>query len=225
MEGGSKSMEIEVRLNVLLAIEGGPAALFAKILARPKLANLPTGPIRAYEMHDIYYDTPDQKLAQNRIGLRMRVKGGKTYVTMKMERSQEGALARREEFEEPLTQERLNWVLSHISDLIGEGPFPAEDFANGKPCGSLVPSLEVRQARTEISVGDLAVVTLDVVEYPNVVASPFYDIEIEAKKNKVSEEILRQIERELYQLAGGDLKPAAVSKLQRGLNFKRRPGA
>jgi inorganic triphosphatase YgiF len=216
-------MEIEIRLNVNLAIEGGPAALFAKILARPKLANLPTGPVRAYEMFDVYYDTPDLKLAQNGIGLRLRVKGQEAYVTMKRGASQNGALTRREEVEEPLDQARLDWVMSLIKEFVGEGPFPVEAFANGKECGGLVPSLEIRQARTEIFVGNMAVVALDVVEYPNVVASPFFDIEVEAKQGKLSETVLREIERELYALADGDLRPAPISKLQRGLNFKRRP--
>lgn len=216
-------MEIEIRLNVDLAIEGGPAALFAKILARPKLANLPTGPVRAYQMFDLYYDTPDQLLAKNGIGLRLRVKGQEAYVTMKRGGSQSGALTRREEVEEPLDQARLDWVMSLIKEFVGEGPFPVEAFANGKECGGLVPSLEIRQARTEIHVGDFAVVSLDVVEYPGVVASPFFDLEVEAKQGKISESILREVERELYALADGYLRPAPVSKLQRGLNFKRRP--
>lgn len=216
-------MEIEIRLNVDLAIEGGPAALFAKILTQPKFANLPTGPVRAYEIFDLYYDTPDQLLAQNGIGLRLRVKGQQAYVTMKRGGSQSGALTRREEVEEPLDQARLDWVMGLIKEFVGEGPFPVAAFANGKECGGLVPSLEIRQARTEIHVGDFAVLSLDVVEYPDVVASPFFDIEVEAKQGKISESILREVERELYALADGDLKPAPISKLQRGLNFKRRP--
>lgn len=215
-------MEIEIRLNVNLAIEGGPAALYAKILAKPKLANLPTGPIRAYEMRDLYYDTPDQLLAQNGIGLRLRVKGGEAYVTMKRGASQNGALTRREEVEEPLDQARLSWVMGLIKEYVGEGPFPVADFANARECGGLVPSLEIRQARTEIHVSDFAVISLDVVEYPGVVSSPFFDVEVEAKQGKISESILRDIERELYAMADGDLRPAPISKLQRGLNFKRR---
>jgi inorganic triphosphatase YgiF len=215
-------MEIEIRLNVDLAIEGGPAALFAKILARPKLANLPTGPVRAFEMFDVYYDTPDQTLAKNGIGLRLRVKGQEALITMKRGASQSGALTRREEVEEPLDQARLDWVMSLIKEFVGEGPFPVADFAGGKECGGLVPSLEIRQARTEIWVGQMAVVSLDVVEYPGVVSSPFFDLEVEAKQGKLSESILREVERELYAIAGGYLRPAPVSKLQRGLNFKRR---
>lgn len=216
-------MEIEIRLNVDLAIEGGPAALFAKILAQPKLANMPTGPVRAYEMFDVYYDTPDHRLAQNGIGLRLRVKGREAFVTMKRGGSINGALTSREEVEEPLDQARLDWVMSLIKEFVGEGPFPVEAFASGQECGGLTPSLEIRQARTEIHVGNLAVVSLDVVEYPGVVASPFFDLEVEAKQGKLSESILREIERELYAMADGDLRPAPVSKLQRGLNFKRHP--
>lgn len=216
-------MEIEIRLLVDLAIEGGPAALFAKILSKPKLANLPTGPVRAYEMFDVYYDTPDHLLAKNGVGLRLRLKGNEALVTMKRGASQSGALTRREEVEEPLDQARLDWVMSLIKEFVGEGPFPVEAFASGQECGGLVPSLEIRQARTEIHVGDMAVLSLDVVEYPNVVASPFFDIEVEAKQGKLSETILREIERELFALADGDLRPAPVSKLQRGLNFKRIP--
>lgn len=216
-------MEIEVRLNVPLEIEGGPTAFFGRVLAKQKLANIPTGPVRAYEMFDLYYDTPDHRLAKNGIGLRLRVKGHEAFVTMKRSVTQDGALARREEVEEPLDQARLNWVMGLIKEFAGEGPFPVEAFANGQECGGLVVSLEIRQARTEIHVGDLAVLSLDVVNYPNVVSSPFFDLEIEAKQGKLSETLLREIEQELHALSDGYLRPAAVSKLQRGLNFKRRP--
>lgn len=213
-------MELEIKLNVRPAIAGGPVMLFTKLTMHPQLAGHPLGPISKYEIRDFYYDTKDGALAKAGAGLRLRVMNGLPYVTLKINQYQDGALTGRQEFEEPLNQERLNWVLSHVKQHIGEGPFPGEDFASGRPCGTLVPLLEVGTARLVRPIGNVAELTLDMVEYPGLSAHPYFDIEIEAKTGKAGERILRQAETELYALAGGDLAPATVNKLERGIKLK-----
>jgi len=213
-------VEVEIKLNVKQAIEGGPVMLFTKLTMQPLLAGYPMGPIQKYEIHDLYYDTADGALVKAGAGLRCRVVNGGAWVTLKVNKYQDGALTSREEFEEPLTQERLDWVLSHIQDLVGEGPFPAEDFAAGRTCGSLSPVLRVETARLTRAVGQVAELSMDMVEYPGVSIHPFYDIEVEARAGVSGERAIREIETALYQLADGNLAPATASKLERGLRLK-----
>jgi inorganic triphosphatase YgiF len=212
-------MEVELKLIVKPAVAGGPIALFTKLSMQLQLAGLPLGSIYKYEIKDLYYDTADGTLAAAGIGLRCRVENERVLVTMKISRYQEGALVSREEFEEPLTQERLDWVLSHAGAYI-EGPFSAEALAAGQPSGSLQPILVVGTARLVRPIGSVAKLVMDMVEYPGFSAHPIFEIEVEAVGGKGVEKVLRQVETELYALAGGDLAPAALSKLERGLKLK-----
>lgn len=216
-------MEIEIKLNVKPAIPGGPVLFFTRLTMLPQIAGQPLGGIKKAEIRDLYYDTEDGALAKAGIGLRSRLyEGGLPLITLKISQFQDGALTRREEFEEPLTQERLDWVLSQIKEQIGEGPFPAEAFYTGKPAGPLQPVLEVATARLVRPIGSVAELVLDMVEYPGLSASPYFDIEIESKSGKGGERAIRTIETELYSMAGGDLAPARMSKLERGLKLRER---
>lgn len=217
-------MELEIKLNVKPAIAGGPFLLFTKLTMHPSLAGQPLGPIRKAEIRDLYYDTADQKLAEIGAGLRVRIQNNQPFITLKIDRYRDGSLTQREEFEEPLVQERLDWVLSHVKEWIGAGPFAAEDFLNARACGGLVPILEVGTARLLRPIGHVAELTLDLVEYPRVSVTQYFDIEVEAVAGKAGEQILRQVEDELHRLAGGDLAPATLSKLERGLKLKVRAG-
>ena len=218
-------MEVEIKLNVKPAIAGGPIMLFTKLTMHPQLAGLPLGGITKHEIRDLYYDTPDGALGKAGAGLRSRLLDGVPYVTLKKNASKEGSLTAREEFEEVLTQERMDWVMSHVRDVVGDGPFPVEDFAAGRPCGGLQPTLVIGTARLVRPIGNLAELTLDMVEYPGLSASPYFDIEVEATSGKAGERILRQVEGELFELAGGNLGPAALNKLERGLRLKERVAA
>ncbi|HWI51299.1 MAG TPA: CYTH domain-containing protein [Symbiobacteriaceae bacterium] len=217
-------MEVEIKLNVKPAIVGGPIMLFTKLTMQSHLAGLPLGDITKHEILDMYYDTPDGALAKAGAGLRSRVQDGIPYLTLKIGRFRDGSLTGREEFEERLNQERVDWVMSHARDIVGEGPFSAEDFNTGRPTGGLVPILIVGTARLARPIGEVAELTLDMIEYPGLAANPFFDIEVEATAGKAGERILRVVEQELYQMAGGDLAPASLSKLERGLKLKEKAG-
>lgn len=215
-------MEVEIKLNVRPAIEGGPVMFFTKLVMLTDLAGLPLGPIQKVEIRDIYYDTADGALAKSGAGLRLRVQNGDPYVTLKINKFQDGSLTQREEYQELLTQERLDWVLSHVREQIGDGEFPYTEFAAGKGVGTLVPVLDVGTARLVRTVGKVAELTLDMVEYHGVSANPYFDIEIEAVGGAGGEKVLRTIETHIHTLAGGDVAPATESKLERGLRLKER---
>jgi inorganic triphosphatase YgiF len=217
-------VEVEIKLNVKPIIVGGPIMLFTRLTMLPQLAGFALGGITKHEIMDMYYDTPDGSLARAGAGLRSRMLDGVPYVTLKKDVTRDGALVRREEFEEVLTQERMDWVMSHVNDILGEGPFPVADFAAGRPCGPLVPQLVVGTARLSRPIGEVAELVMDMVEYPGLSASPYYDLEVEAKVGKMGESILRRVETDLYQLAGGDLAPAKLNKLERGLKLKEKVG-
>lgn len=217
-------MEVEIKLHVKPAIVGGPFMLFTKLTMLPQIAGLPLGDITKHEIRDMYYDTPDGALARAGAGLRSRMLDTTPLVTLKVDQHRDGALTRREEYEEVLAQERLDWVLSHVTEIVGEGPFPVEDFAAGRPCGPLVPTLILGTARLVRPIGNQAELTLDMVEYPGLSTEPYFEIEVESRSGKAGERILRQVETELYTLAGGNLGPAVHNKLERGLKLKEKAG-
>jgi len=209
-------MEMEIKLTVRPAIAGGPDAFFAMLAELPDLAGLTLGPVHRFVVHDTYFDTQAGALAQAGSGLRLRVVNGRALVTFKQNRTQQGALAQREEYEAELTQPNLTAVLAHASPQVGPGPFPVTDFAQGRPCGSLVPILRVHTTRLARTVGDAAELTLDLVQYPDRSATAYHDVEVEGQ----AEPLLRRAEAELQSLAHGHLDPATLSKLARGHRLK-----
>jgi inorganic triphosphatase YgiF len=183
------------------------------------LGGLPLGPVERLALRDVYYDTPGRALAQSGAGLRLRLENEVALVTLKMSRRQEGALTAREEYEEPLTAERLESVLRHVRLIIGDGAVPVDRFARGEAAGPLIPVLDVRTERLARTMGEMAVLTLDRVEYPTLTGQSFWDLEVEVRTREAGEPFLRKVENELSALAGGCLIPASMSKLERGLRL------
>lgn len=213
-------MEVEIKLHVLPTVEGGPEALFERLATITSLAGEPLGPVERIALRDVYYDTVDGALARARAGLRLRVKNGARWITLKVSRHREGALTAREEYEEPLDDQHLRQVLARIRPLIGPDPVPLPELVAGQKAGPLVPVLDVRTARQARTAGETATLTLDRVEYPGLAARTYFDIEVEARTDLVGEVALRQAEAELSRLAAGHLAPSQMSKLERGLRLK-----
>lgn len=213
-------MEVEIKLTVRPAIPGGPDALFALLAELPSLSGLPLEPVRWLAVRDTYFDTADGVLARAGAGLRLRVENDRSLVTLKLNRTQRGALAQREEHEAELTQANLEAVLEHVRSAVGPGPFPVGDFAAPRPCGPLVPVLRVHTTRLARSMGAAAELTLDLVVYPDLAPEPYYDIEVEARDGAAGEPLLRRVGAELQALAHGQLEPAPESKLERGYRLK-----
>ena len=215
-------MEVEIKLEVLPTVPGGPAALFERLAAREELAGLPLGPVQTIAMRDTYFDTDDGALAAAGTGLRVRRENGRLLVTLKVKRAQEGSLTEREEYEAPLDLGSLREVVSRIRPLIGRGTVPFAAFAVGRPAGPLEPVLDVHTERLSRTIGEIGTLTLDRVLYPGLDAEPYYDIEVEAAADLVDPEPLRAVEAELLALAEGHLRAAGRSKLERGLDLARR---
>lgn len=213
-------MEVEIKLHVSAKVDGGPGALFTRLTGLPSLAGLPLGPATPHALRDVYYDTLASDLARAGVGLRLRAENDALFVTLKIDRGRDGALTRRDEFEEPLTRERLEQVLSHVREQIGDGPFPLQEFAAGRRCGPLVPVLDVVTARLVRPIGTVALLVMDRVTYPGVAEESYFDIEVEATTSLGDDAVLRRVEFDLYETAGRHLYPATMNKLSRGLALK-----
>lgn len=215
-------METELKLTVRPAIAGGPLRFFQRVLALRELAGKPLGLTRRVDIQDRYFDTVDARLARVGGGLRLRLENGIGLVTLKISQGATGAVARRQEWEEPLTQESLTRTLSHVAGALGPGPFPFQDFLEGRRCGPLIPILKVDTVRLARSVGAAALLSLDRVSYPDLAAEPFFDIEVELVGESDPAQLLTRIERELIREAGGQLDPSGMSKLERGVLLRSR---
>jgi len=216
------TVEVEIKLEVLPTVPGGPGALFEQLASRETLAGFPLGPARRIRIRDTYFDTDDGALAKAGAGLRVRREEGRTLVTLKVMRAREGSLTRREEYEAPLDLATHREVVSRIRPFIGHGVVPFAAFAVGRPAGPLEPVVDVDTERIARTVGDIATLTLDRVVYPGLDPEPYYDIEVEAAPDVADPSILRAVEAELIELAGGHLRPTGRTKLERGLALGRR---
>jgi len=215
------TVEVEIKLQVLPTVEGGPAALFARLAEAEQLAGYPLGPARTMVVRDTYFDTDQGALAAARSGLRLRHEDGRAVVTLKVTREQDGALVAREEVEVPLEPEALEALIDRLRPLIGSVHVPFAAFAAGRPAGPLTPVLDVHTERVVRPVGEVALLSLDRVTYPGLAPDPYYDIEVEAVPDRADAALLHTLEAELQRLAGGQLCPAGQSKLERGLRLRQ----
>lgn len=215
-------MEVEIKLNIGPGVHGGPAQFFQGLSRAELLDGIPLGTSHSSHLLDIYYDTDTQDLASIGAGLRLRVVDGQPHVTLKVNRRRVGALTHRVEIEEKLTQERLDWVLSHVGAQVGPGPFPVDQFRAARPCGPLMPVLKVETARLWRQVGQHGILVMDSVRYPGLSEMTYLDIEVESVGGMEHEELLRRVESALYQRGGEYVTPATESKLERGLRLANR---
>lgn len=215
-------VELEIKLRVLPTVPGGPGAFFAHLAAQEALAGFPLGPVRRTFVCDTYFDTDDGALARAGAGLRVRRLDGRTLVTLKVTRAQEGALTEREEYEAPLDLESLREVGERIRPLIGTGSVPFAAFAAGRPAGPLEPVLDVHTERVWRPIEGVGVLALDRVLYPGLDPDPYYDIEVEAAPDLADPSLLRRVEEALVAAAAGHLQPEGRSKLERGLALLQR---
>jgi len=213
-------MEVEIKLHVEPEIDGGPAHFFDQVAKVASLGDLPLGPARRIALRDVYFDTADHALAKTGAGLRLRMEDDQALVTLKLSHRQDGALAARQEYEEPLTSEGLEGILAQLRPVIGPEPIPLDRFASGRTAGPLQPVLDVVTDRLARSVGEVAVLTLDRVTYPGLTVQSYWDIEVESRTGENAEPFLRRVERELTALAKGRLSPGSISKLERGLRLR-----
>lgn len=206
---------------------GGEAAVLHNLAALTGLGPYRLGPAVLHRIRDVYYDTEQRSFSAARVALRMREQDGFRWVTIKAGRRRAGALAEREESEQPLDACSLGRALA---DLVERGLLSADAaaavdvvaFGAGQASGPLAPVLATATERVERAVfrGDayVAELALDTICYEGLPVRAFYDIEAEAKAGG-GEADLHALQELLQQAAGGALAPGTESKLARGLRL------
>ncbi|MFO7171703.1 MAG: CYTH domain-containing protein [Bacillota bacterium] len=222
-------MELEIKLTAMPEAPVDPVEILVQLAGLPDLEDrYLLGAATPVTIRDLYYDTPDRRLRQARVGMRVRIQDGQPWITVKRSVHRDGGLARREEFEQRLDRESLGRAVALLREygLLSPEARPMVDaLLAGEPTGGLEPVLLTETRRVSRPVlrlpGRLPVATLalDRVVYKNVRGEPvFHDVEVEALAG-TGEEVLRELESLLVQAAGGYLKPAGESKLARGLRL------
>ena len=200
--------EIELKL----ALPGANPSSLAKQLARtPVLARRqPTH----QHLHNVYYDTPEQHLRQQRIALRIRRVGSETkpqwLQTLKTGGRSNSALSQRGEWETPVPNANLSFKALKATPWSGIDP-------DGSVFQTLAPSFVTSFERTSWQVrkrdGSVVEVALDI---GHIVAgdktTPICELEFELKAGQPAAlfDVAQQIARTLAVL------PATMSKAERG---------
>lgn len=222
-------MEVEIKLTAMPDAPGDPVEILVRLAGLGTLdGRYLLGAANPVQIRDIYYDTPDRRLRQARVGMRVRLQGGQPWITVKRSVKREGGLSRREEFEQRLDRESLSRALAPLKE---EGVLPpevqpmADQLLAGQPSGGLEPILVTETRRVNRQVFRLpgnvpvAVLSLDRVTYLSLRRQPvFHDVEVEALEG-TDESMIHEVAGLLVDAAGGYLKPAGESKLARGLKL------
>jgi len=209
--GIQSPQEIELKL----ALPGADPLTLARrlaqipILARRKSARL--------HLHNIYFDTPDSALRQQRVALRLRRVGDtekpKWLQTLKTTGRSDSALSQRGEWETPLRSANL----SHKS--LQATPWSDLD-PGGKLFRTLAPVFETSFERTVWLLrrpgGGVVEVALDIGQIVHGErATPIFELELELKAGPAAAlfEVATQIAASIAVL------PASVSKAERGYSL------
>ena len=200
--------EIELKLALPTAHPSGLAKLLAHtpVLARRKPVQL--------HLHNIYFDTPEQHLHQQRIALRLRRKGSDAkpewLQTLKMGGRSDSALSQRGEWEVGVPGAELSWRALEAT--------PWQDLdADGALFGALAPCLVTTFTRTLWQVrrrgGSVVEVALDIGQVTaGGKSTPICELELELLAGPPAAlfEVAQQIARTLAVL------PLNISKAERG---------
>jgi inorganic triphosphatase YgiF len=206
--GHPTTQEIELKLALPGADPAGLALALAKspLLARRK-------PTRQ-QLHNVYFDTPDQVLRQARAALRLRqlvVNGRQQWLqTLKLGGNAHSALTQRGEWEAPVPGPALDPA------ALGDAPWAALD-ADGRLWDQLRPQFTTRFERTRWLVRGADRSQVEVaLDLGQIEAGerhwPICELELELKAG--SAEALFAVARQLAQMVA--VVPAAVSKAERG---------
>ena len=201
-----------VEIELKLALPGADAAVVAQRLSRSPLLGR-RKPTRQ-TLRNVYYDTPDQRLRQQRVALRTREVGSSGATqwlqTLKMAGVSDSALSQRGEWESPVPDSSLS------RKALKATPWATLD-PDGTVFKALAPAFSTDFERTLWTVrrrnGSVIEVALDQGE---VIAgdqrAPIFELELELKAGPP--EALFELAQELAQSVA--LLPASQSKAQRG---------
>jgi len=200
--------EIELKLALPVSDPSGLAKQLARtpVLARRKATQL--------QLHNIYYDTPQQHLHQERVALRLRRMGSDAkpqwLQTLKMGGSGDSALSQRGEWEVAVPGAELSLQALEAT------PWPEID-PDGSVFRALAPCLATTFERTSWSVrkqgGSVVEVSLDIGQVTaGGKSAPICELELELLAGKPAAlfDIARQIARTIAVL------PLNTSKAERG---------
>lgn len=200
--------EIELKL----ALPGANPAGLARQLARlPVLARRQA---TRQQLHNIYFDTPEQHLRQQRVALRLRRVGSEAHPqwlqTLKTGGRNDSALSQRGEWETPVPD-------AHLSSKALEASPWSEIDPDGRLFKALVPSFTTSFERTIWRVrrrdGSVVEVALDIGHITaDDKTTPLCELEFELKAGQPAAlfAVAQQVARTLAVL------PAAQSKAERG---------
>ena len=200
--------EIELKLALPTAHPSGLAKMLARtpVLARRKAVQL--------HLHNIYFDTPEQHLHQQRIALRLRRKGSDAkpewLQTLKMGGRSDSALSQRGEWEVAVPGAELSWRALDAT--------PWQDLdADGALFGALAPCFVTTFTRTVWEVrrrgGSVVEVALDIGQVTaGGKSTPICELELELLAGPPATlfEVTQRIARTLAVL------PLNISKAERG---------
>jgi inorganic triphosphatase YgiF len=200
--------EVELKLS----LPGAEPAEFAKRLARlPALARRKSSRL---SLHNIYFDTPDQRLRQQGVALRLRRVGSEAdprwLQTLKTSSAGRSALSQRGEWESPVAGPALD--LAALADTAWTAIDP-----DGRLFAALAPCFVTRFERTLWLLrrrdGSVVEVALDIGQVEaNGRQAPICELELELKTGQPATlfDLARQLGR------GVALLPANRSKAERG---------
>lgn len=200
--------EVELKLYLPTA---DPASLAQRLARTPPLRRRKAS---QQQLHNIYYDTPDQQLRQRRAVLRLRRVGGKAQPqwlqTFKTGAADTSALSRRGEWESPVATPELSRL------ALDDSPWAALD-PDGSLFATLVPCFVTVFERTSWLVarrdGSVVEVALDQGHIEaNGRRAPICELELELKSGQPS--ALFALAQEIARSVA--LMPANMSKAQRG---------
>ncbi len=201
------STEIELKYHL-------DESLARDLLSRRRLGGFLLTPFAVKEVVDVYYDTPDGRVAQAGYALRFRRKGEKTSLQLKSLTPASGAWHQRQELhiptDHPADPERWPGTPESrfLQQLLGHQP--------------LQPLFTIRQKRHEARVLDasgapFALLSLDEVQWQAAGREEKgWELEIELLPG-ADEAILRQLATALQGMSG--LAPQSASKYERGMTL------
>ena len=203
---GSEETELKLALP-----SADPATLLLRLKRVPVLARRKSTTLH---LHNVYFDTPELMLRQQRIALRLRRVGDEAkplwLQTLKTAGRADSALSQRGEWETPVPGAALSLK------ALRNTPWPAID-ADGHLFRALAPAFETNFERTLWLVrrrdGSVVEVALDIGQISaGERHTPLFELELELKAGPPSAlfEIASQIARSVAVL------PATLSKAQRG---------
>jgi len=208
LPGAPVSLEIELKLALPTS---DPSALAKRLSRTPVLARRKATQLH---LHNIYYDTPELLLRQQRIALRLRRLGDAAnpqwLQTLKTTGRGNSALSRRGEWEMPVRHAALSLK------LLKDTPWSDID-PDGVVFAALAPAFETNFERTTWLVrrrdGGVVEVALDIGQIvAGAQQSALCELELELKAGPVTAlfEVAQQIARDIAVL------PFTASKAQRG---------